>query len=187
MESHEVFLSGLDIFDSVVHRVGNDAWDQSSPCEGWTARDVVGHIVGVLDMGNAILRGDEPDWSGGQPRDVVGEDPVGRWDGASATARTSLDGVDLDRVLDSPMGPRPIRQGLSFPAMDLHLHAWDLGRAAGIGVDIAPEVQQFTRDLLATMPEELYRSANVFGPEQPPPADATPTEAFMAWTGRIPR
>lgn len=188
MESDQVFLSGLDVFGSVVHRVGDDAWDSASPCEGWTARDVVGHVVGVLDMGNAILRGEPPEWSaGGRPGDVVGDDPVGRWDSASATARASLVDVDLDRVLDSPMGPRPIRQGLAFPAMDLHLHAWDLGRAAGIDVEVAAEVQEFTRNLLAPMPLEMFRSATIFGPEQPAPEDATPTEVFVAWTGRTPR
>lgn len=188
MESDEVFLSGLDVFGSVLHRVGDDAWDSASPCEGWTARDVVGHVVGVLDMGNAILRGEPPEWSsGGRPRDVVGDDPVGSWDSACATARASLVGVDLDRVVESPMGARPIQQGLAFPAMDLHLHAWDLGRAAGIDVEVAPEVQEFTRTLLAPMPEEMFRSATIFGPEQPAPEDATLTEAFVAWTGRTPR
>jgi len=189
MESDAVFLSGLDVFGSVLHQVGDDAWENDSPCAGWTARDVAGHIVGVLDAGNAILRGDSPDWSGGpeHPRDVVGDDPVGRYDSASATARASLVGVDLDQVLDSPRGPRPIREGLSFPAMDLHLHAWDLGRAAGVEVEIAPEVQEFTRACLAPIPEEVFRSSGIFGPEQPVPKNATPTEAFVAWTGRQPR
>ena len=34
------------------------------------------------------------------------------------------------------------------------------------------------------LPEEMKRSAGVFGPELEPPADATVTEALMAWTGR---
>lgn len=186
MDSDEVFLSGLDVFGSVVKQVADDAWDNESPCEGWTARDVVGHIVGVLDVGNMILRGEKPDWSGApeRPRDIVGDDPVGRFERASETARASLVGVDLDQVLDSPRGPRPIREGLSFPAMDLHVHAWDLGRAAGIAVEIAPEVQEFTRACLAPMPEEVFRSSGIFGPEQPVPENATQTEAFLAWTGR---
>jgi len=34
----------------------------------------------------------------------------------------------------------------------------------------------------------MVRGANgAFGPEITPPADATPTEAFVAWTGRAPR
>ena len=187
MDSDEVFLTGLDVFGAVVHDVGDDAWGSPSPCQGWTARDVVGHIVGVLDAGNAILRGDKPEWSGGQPSDVVGDDPVGRWDSASAKARASLVSVDLDRVVESPMGARTIRQGLAFPGLHLHLHAWDLGRATGIEVEVAPEVQEFTRTTLSPMPEQMVRSAGVFGPEQPAPEDPTPTEAFMAWTGRTPR
>lgn len=187
MDSDEVFLTGLDTFGAVVHRVTGDAWDSPSPCPGWTARDVAGHMVGVLDAGSAILRGEEPQWNLDRPGEVVGDDPVGRWDSASATVRAALVGVDLDRVVDSPMGPRPIGQGLAFPALDLHVHAWDLGRAVGVDVEIAPEVQEFVRATLAPMPSEMVRSEAVFGPEQPVPQDATPTEAFIAWTGRVTR
>lgn len=190
MDSAEVFLSGLDVFDRVVQATPPEAWTADSPCAGWTALDVLGHVVGVLDVGNQILAGEKPDWSGApeHPRDVVGPDPVGRWSAAAATARTSVQEVDdLDRVIDSPMGPRPIRDGLSFPAMDLHLHAWDLGRAVGVDVEVAPEVGEFARTALAEVPPEMMRSPGVFGPEVDPPADATPTELLMAWTGRVPR
>lgn len=162
MDSDEVFPSGLDVFGSVLHQVDDEDRDSDPPCEGLTARDVTGHVVGVLDAGNAILRGEQPDWSGGSehPGDVVGDDPVGRYDSASATARASLVGVDLEQVLDSPRGPRSIREG---------------------------QVQEFARDCLAPIPEEVFRSSGICGPEQPAPENALCTEAFVAWTGRRPR
>lgn len=31
MDSDEVFLTGLDVFGSVIHQLGDDAWDSYSP------------------------------------------------------------------------------------------------------------------------------------------------------------
>ncbi|HME46597.1 maleylpyruvate isomerase N-terminal domain-containing protein [Mycobacterium sp.] len=35
------FLGAVELFDSRVAAVSSDAWSSPSPCEGWTARDVV--------------------------------------------------------------------------------------------------------------------------------------------------
>lgn len=35
-------------FTERVRGVGADAWDNPSPCEGWTARDVIGHLTGWI-------------------------------------------------------------------------------------------------------------------------------------------
>jgi len=31
MDSDEVFLTGLEVFGSVIHQLGDDAWDIDSP------------------------------------------------------------------------------------------------------------------------------------------------------------
>ncbi|MCP9972699.1 maleylpyruvate isomerase N-terminal domain-containing protein [Actinomadura madurae] len=35
----------LDLFEGLVAGVPRDGWDAPSPCEGWTARDVAGHVA----------------------------------------------------------------------------------------------------------------------------------------------
>ena len=42
------FTQSVYLMDAVVRRVPGTAWSLSSPCEGWTARDVVGHVSAVL-------------------------------------------------------------------------------------------------------------------------------------------
>ena len=32
-------------FTDTARRVPDDAWDSPAPCEGWVARDIVGHMV----------------------------------------------------------------------------------------------------------------------------------------------
>lgn len=185
------FLRGLDAFDAVVHAVPSDGWDVPTGCDGWTARDVLGHVVRVVDVGAVILSGDTPDWTPpeGRPAAVLGDgDPVARWDSAAAAVRAAMaDGVDLDRVVDSPMGPRSIGEGLSFPAIDLHVHAWDLGTAAGVAVPIDPDLPAFAHEKIDPMPPEMVRSPSVFGPEVAVADGASDTDRFLAWTGRTPR
>jgi uncharacterized protein (TIGR03086 family) len=81
----------------------------------------------------------------------------------------------------------PIGQRLAFPAMDTHLHAWDLSRAWGRPLELDPDVIAFARRSLSAVPDEMLRSPQTFGPALDPPADATPTESLMAFLGREPR
>jgi len=68
------------------------------------------------------------------------------------------------------------------------VHAWDVAAAAGFAVEIPESVITFSHSQIDPIPAEMVRGENgAFGPEIAPPADATPTEAFIAWTGRAPR
>jgi len=40
------YTKALYGFDAVVQRVPEDRWDADSPCDGWSARDVVTHACG---------------------------------------------------------------------------------------------------------------------------------------------
>jgi uncharacterized protein (TIGR03086 family) len=190
MTPDTAFLRGIDAFGAVVHAVPADAWDAPSPCAGWAALDVLGHVVRILDVGAVILSGEQPDWAEppGRPAAVLGTaEPGARWDAAAAQAREAMVDVDLDRVVDSPRGPRPIGEGLSFPAIDLHVHAWDLGTAVGVDVALDPDLPAFAHAVIDPMPEEMKRSPGVFGPEVSVGDDASDTDRFLAWTGRTPR
>ena len=53
---------------------------------------------------------------------------------------------------------------------------------------IPDDVIEFAHDFLDPIPTEMMRSTGgAFGPEVAAPAGATPTEGFVAWTGRDPR
>lgn len=188
MDVDTVLLTGLDRFSSVIEKVGPDDWDKQSPCAEWTARALTGHVLTVLDSATTVLRGGDFDWGAVPgPAEVAGDDPAAAFRERSAAARSALEGAQLDKVMETPMGPMPISGRLAFPAMDLHLHAWDLGRTIGVGVEIPEDVADFAHAAIDPLPADRVRSAAVFGPEVPAPADATPTETLVAWTGRQPR
>jgi uncharacterized protein (TIGR03086 family) len=187
--SDVVFRSGLDLFGSVVDRMPPSAWSEASPCDGWTALDVLGHLGSAIGFGVAILEGRTYEWpTFDRPADLVIGAPDAYWTAIATPARAAVDGVDLESTRETPMGVRTVGEGLAFPAIDLFVHAWDIGRAGGIEVEVPDEVIAFAHGYIDPLPGERVRGAGrAFGPPVVAPADATPTESFIAWTGRSPR
>jgi uncharacterized protein (TIGR03086 family) len=182
------FLHGLDFFSGVVSAAGAADWDRPSPCSQWSARDIVGHVGQATRFGTQLLVA--PDAARWQPADPPGGavegDPAAWWQALTGPARRAVEGADLSRVVDSPAGPRPVGQGLSFPALDLFVHAWDLGRSIGRDVVIPAAAIEFAHAVADPLPEQQVRSGRVFGPARETGPQATATETFIAWTGRDP-
>ena len=84
------------------------------------------------------------------------------------------------------MGRRSTGEGLSFPALDLYIHGWDIAKSAGFDLVIPAEAIEFAHAVIDPIPSEQVRNARVFAAEKPAPADSTDSEAFLAWTGRDP-
>lgn len=187
--SDTVFLDGLTTFGDVVAAVRPEQWEEPSACEGWRNLDVLGHMGSAMGMGISILRGQEPTWPQAERMgDLVEGEPTEYWARLADEARAALVGVDLDEERDSPMGRRTMGQGLAFPAIDLYVHAWDIGSSAGVAVTIPDDVVAFAHQHLDPIPEEMMRGERgVFGPEVDPPVGATTSERFLAFTGRTPR
>lgn len=186
----EMYTNGLEFFDAVVAGVDAEGWTRPSPCEGWSALDVLGHVGEATMMGVRVLGGGDMSFTRHDPpSSVVDGDPAGWWAGVAADARDSvsrLTDADLDREVDSPMGRRSVGEGLSFPAVDLFVHGWDIATATGQEVTFPDAAIAFTRAMFDKVPDEASRRPGVFADVQAAGATATPTEQLIAWTGRDP-
>ena len=137
--------------------------------------------------------GEAPDLGFGRqdpPGDAVRADPLLWWTGLAAPAREAvaeIDDLGLERVVDTPMGRRSVRDGLRFPAADLFLHAWDIAAATDVSVSIPDDAVPFVRALGDAVPPEVMRSPGVFGAEVSVPDGATAVDRLLGWTGRNPR
>ena len=212
--SADLYLRGLDRFEEVAEQLSTEQWDQASACEGWTNLDVLGHLGNSVRMGAAYLRGEQPVAPAfDRPADLVDGAPLDFWRPLAAAAREAFAamrrggggeeqlattagqtgriaaaGADLDLEMDTPMGRRTVADRLAFPAIDLWVHAWDIGHPIGIDLEIPAEVDQFSHRYIDPFPPEMLRGPQgAFGPEVEVPTDATATERFVAWTGRDPR
>ncbi|MBI5088112.1 MAG: TIGR03086 family protein [Actinobacteria bacterium] len=168
-------------FIDLVERVPDDAWTSPSPCDGWTARDVVAHVVDVHGM---MLK---PLHRGLSDAPAVADDPAGAV--RSATA-------DVQRVLDDPesagteydgyFGPTTVQATIDrFLGIDLVVHAWDLASAAGLDEQIAETELARVRADVEDLGDNM-RAPNVVGPPLDPPADASEQDRLLAFLGRDP-
>lgn len=176
-----------DAFGAVVDRVPTDRWDSASPCEGWSARDVLAHVV-TSQRGFLAQRG--IDATTAHHLDV--DDPSGSSTEAPAAwhahdqrmrellADPSVTGLEYDGAFGRTTVGATI---VAFHGFDLVVHRWDIATAAGLD-------ERLTDDELDT----LERSADGFGehlyddgvckPALPVPDGADRQERLLARLGR---
>lgn len=177
------FTKALYGMDAVVQRCPTDAWDNPSPCAGWTARDVVGHQVGVLLGAADMARGNDmtlPE----TPEDL--SDPVSLWNAARD---------DVLEALDQPgalhhhgpywFGEMSVDQLIGVVTWDPLTHSWDLGKAVGVDALVDAALAQHAFDTISTMRAGLARMQLV-GEEVAVPADADIVDRYLGLVGRDP-
>lgn len=99
------FVRALDGFEAALAGVAPGRWDAPSPCEGWCAADVAGHVIGDLRAIEAYATGRDEEDAAADPLSAAGDDPVAAWRAARAdmmavlgpeTEETSNPGVAYD-------------------------------------------------------------------------------------------
>jgi uncharacterized protein (TIGR03083 family) len=139
------------LFDAIAaHRVAlidqlqplNDGeWDADSLCDGWRVRDVVGHLVSLLDI---------PTW-----RFIVGtvamsgfHRKVDRF-AREYGARSKPELLALYREL-APKRKAPPRIGPMAPMMDVLVHSLDIGGPLGLPAIYTPAAARAVLDAMCT-------------------------------------
>ena len=162
---------------------GATDWDAPAPVNGWTARDVVRHLVewfpSFLAAGAGIKL---------PPGPSVDEDPTGAWEAHRAAVQEVLDDPETpDRVLSNPhIGDVALDRAIDqFYTADVFMHTWDLARATGQDDRLDPE---FCAALLGGMEpmEEIIRSSGQYGARVEVPADADAQTRMLGFIGRDP-
>ncbi|WP_132993194.1 maleylpyruvate isomerase family mycothiol-dependent enzyme [Gordonia zhaorongruii] len=158
-----------------------DDWSAQSPVAEWSARDVVGHLVGwfpeFLAAGEVVL----------PACPSVDDDPAAAWAAHAAAVQHILDGDDPDRDFTHPyLGTMPLSTAVDrFYTADVFMHTWDLAQAGGRrpGLD-----EGFANELLSGLAamEEVLRSSGQYGPVVAIADDAGPVVRLAAFIGRDP-
>lgn len=171
-------------FTERVHAVPDGSWDDPTPCEDWSVRDLVAHLVSEHLWAVPLLDGETVDSVGDRfDGDVLGDDPVGAWDGAieRSLARWSTTGDD-DVHLSA--GPTPAGEYAQQMLLDLTVHAWDLARGAGLSERLDPTcVERVLRDVRPDA--DRWRAAGIFGEAVDTGSD-DPQDQLLGLLGRRP-
>ena len=167
-------------FTDRVRGVPADAWDNPSPCQGWTARDIVGHLCQWI-----------PGFFGAQGVDFpavpsVGDDPVGAWETVQATVSKALtDPTMAVKPVETPFSTQSFAETVDMIVTgDVFTHTWDLARATGQDETLDPDQLQRMIAAMGTMPDEVLRAEGMFGPPIDVPDDADDQTRFLAYVGR---
>jgi uncharacterized protein (TIGR03086 family) len=163
-----------------IRGVPESAWDNPSPCQGWTARDVVGHLI---DWIRAFFGTQGVEFPSAPP---VADDPLGAWEAVRVTiARALADPTLAAKQVATPFSTQSLAETVDMIVTgDVFTHTWDLARATGQSEALDPDQLQRMIAGLGAMPEEVLRSDGMFGPRIDVPADADDQTRFLGYVGR---
>jgi uncharacterized protein (TIGR03086 family) len=168
----EIWQQAADKFNEVLDQVGDDQWSAQTPCDEWTVRQLVDHVVYWQGMGGGILgagtSGDD-DWKQIEP----------------ALGVALRDPANLEGTAEQFNG-MPKHQVAGFVIGDLVIHTWDLARAIGADEHLPQAAVEATLMGLERVPAEMLRSSNMFGPPVDVADDASAQDKLLGFAGRRP-
>lgn len=164
-----------------VDAVPPERWDDPSPCEGWSARDVLRHLIDShRDMpgyvGLTVSR-----------QHSVDEDPAAAWAEARDVMLALLeDPARATLEYDGYFGRAALQSTVDrFLGFDLLVHGWDIARATGQDETLPPDEVRRVLQAAGELSGNL-RMGGVCGPEVPVPADAPEQDRLLGLLGRTP-
>jgi uncharacterized protein (TIGR03086 family) len=154
------------------------AWSASSPCEGWSAADVVAHLVETqrdFFTRHGIDLGPAPD---------VSADPAAAWRDHAKRAQEALTDDVAATKFDGHFGPTTVGATLEqFYVWDMVVHRWDVARAAGLDAVLTDGELDCMEAGAESFGPALYMDG-VCAPGVEPPADADRATRVLARLGR---
>ncbi|RSM77263.1 TIGR03086 family protein [Kibdelosporangium aridum] len=178
-----------DAFERRIAAARPGQWTSPSPCEKWTARDVVDHII---MMHGAMLR------PVGRELSPAPSDVLGAFQAARADVEALLgDPAAATTESPTPSGPMTAEDHVDKVLIDdLILHGWDLAKALGQDATIdQAEVERLWTTNTAIPAEMMakFRTPGAFGPgievlgpEVPVATDAPLQDRLLGFIGRDP-
>ena len=163
----------------VVEAVPADGWDAASPCEGWTAREVLGHVLGTYEMFLGRAGAGLPDGPS------VDDDPAGAWRNGRDAVQAALENPEVAGTeYDTPMGRFTFERSTDmFLSADALVHSWDIAKATGGDERLDADEVRKVHEAMQPM-DDMMRGPGAFGPKLDPPADADDQTRFLAFLGR---
>lgn len=170
------YVQHADRFAATVQAV--PSWEDPSPCEGWSARDVLQHVV---DTERDFLTGKSVDLG---PAPDLG-DPVAAWAEHDASVRDALSDPQVaGHEFHGAFGPTTVGETMArFYGFDLIVHRWDLARSAGRDERFTDAELDLLERSIEGFGEHLY-AAGICKPAVEVGPDADRQERVLALLGR---
>jgi uncharacterized protein (TIGR03086 family) len=165
-------------FTERLQGVASDQWTLSTPCEEWTVRDLVTHVVDTQRRVLGLLGGS-----------VTSADPDGdllaQWSEARAALLGAVrDPARADTEVQAFAGLTPFHELVGgLACSDTVIHTWDLARATNQPEELDAGAVEHCGAVIAGFGEAMRRPGG-FGPPLDCPADADAQSKFLHFAGR---
>jgi uncharacterized protein (TIGR03086 family) len=174
--------------EHVIRLVPDDAWEQPSPCEGWTVRDVAGHAMGVV--ANVAARcgmGEVVDVFADSPGTIAGAHPLTAWYSIRHRVLEALDQPGALQIeIQSSMGAMTVDAFIANMTADGLIHTWDIARGAGVDERLDPTLVGVVHDIITARDEAVNRAPRRFTAPIEVGASADAQSRMLAFAGRQP-
>jgi uncharacterized protein (TIGR03086 family) len=179
-EVSERYATVADGFAARLSGMTDDRWSASSPCDGWTARDVVAHVINTHRRVRASLG----DVSGADVESDANLEP--QWSSATDAIRSALADESLaSRTVGGMFGEQPFEALVGgLLCADTLIHTWDLARASGQDDRLDEGAAAYALEFLEPIGEAIRRPGG-FGPKLDPPPGADAQTGLLAFAGRM--
>lgn len=167
-------------FSSRAEAVPAGAWDNPSPCDGWTASDIVDHMVSWMP---AFLASVGTDLG---PVPPIGDDPSAAWTQLAAAIQAVLDDpvASAREFTHEHLGTQTVEQAIATIMIgDIVIHTWDLARATGGDEQLDPVTVHDMLGGIEAMGDALAQSGQ-YASAVPVADDADEQTRLLALTGR---
>jgi uncharacterized protein (TIGR03086 family) len=173
-EHADTYRRRAEAFEALVEGTRPERWSNPSPCAGWLARDVVGHLV---DYSAKVVRE-----KAGVPAPAFSDfsDPA-----AAFRATRSV----VERVLEDEATPPKVAGHLHWSlSFDLPQHGWDLAVATGQDPTMDPDEVELLWGSLTGDPRnwDWQRANGWYGTPVPVPDGAPLQDHVLGLLGRNP-
>ncbi|MFF3015666.1 TIGR03086 family metal-binding protein [Streptomyces sp. NPDC057939] len=176
----DAFTQVQDMVGTLVRATLPAHFDLPTPCDDWTVRDLLNHLVWENMIWGGLAHGTPP--TEGHTRDHLGDDHVVAFETAAASTR---DAFLRPGMLDRSFGPAPGRRVVEQLLVELLVHGWDLAAALGLDRDLETDVARAALPVVREIHGDLPRTAGgSFDPAQPVPEHAPALDHVAAFLGR---
>jgi uncharacterized protein (TIGR03086 family) len=181
----EQFRRASDQFGALVDQIGDDQWEQPTPCTEWNVRQLVRHLVYENVWAPPLFGGETIEQVGDRfEGDILGDDPKAAWHQAQKGAVTAVEeGGAMDRTVHLSWGDEKGEEYVTQLLLDHVVHGWDLARGIGANDRMDPELVEHLYAQWKAR-EEMVRGAGVFGEQQPTTENADTQTKLLALFGR---
>ncbi len=169
-------------FTDRAREVTPAAWDNPAPCEGWVARELVGHMVEWMPGFMASVGIELP------PGPSIAHDPAAAWAHLAHSLQALLDDprTAAQEITHEHLGTVTVEHAIGMIMFgDIVIHTWDLARATGLDETLDQTI--VSEMLIGMLPlDEMLRSSGQYGPKVTVAEDADDQTRLIAFTGRTP-